>query len=598
MQNTSGNLKNSDARLIRTTSRPARERAAFPAGGTLPATRLKRLSNSHLRTQTHTRTSMLHEAASPAEVPLFSPVEENAQRWTGDGGGGPGGLTSGLEHDMENNKVGLRKRRGTTARQAKAKAPRTQVKTFVLDTNVLLHDPACLHRFEENDVCIPVEVLGELDRFKGEPSERGANAREVHRTLSKFFAQPDANVMEGVPTDGGGRVRLIVFDVEQAEDSEAVKRFLRIFHDLEKPDHRILACAVWMAEHTQPPVILVTKDLNMQLKARAVGMPCEDYLHDKVEAREVSHHEIARIEVSAHELQRFASSGTLDLGSMRTALLALNEYVLLCAGEKQSMPARYIGAQGVTRLLVPESIRIMQGRSVKPMNLGQACFLDALMNPEISLVTCFGQAGTGKTLLACAAGLSQVLANGYSGITVSRPIVAMGQGIGFLPGSLQDKMRPWLQPVYDALDLLTRPSANPTFSKKKTARHGNPNPAPMATMSGGMSTPYDPLIQSGMVEIEALCYIRGRSIPDRFFILDEAQQLTPLEAKTVVTRMSRGSKLVLIGDPAQIDNPYVDSRSNGLVYTRQRLRGQPFSAHVPLSKGERSPLAEAGARLL
>jgi PhoH-like ATPase len=262
------------------------------------------------------------------------------------------------------------------------------------------------------------------------------------------------------------------------------------------------------------------------------------------------------------------------------------------------MPARLSTLGVFTRLHVPDHIRIMQGRTIKPMNLGQACLLDALMNPEISLVTCFGQAGTGKTLLACAAGLSQVLSSQFSGITVSRPIVAMGQGIGFLPGTLQEKMRPWLQPVYDALDLLTRPAANPAFSKKKAARHVHASPPPMAMAGSGVSAPYDPLIQSGIVEVEALCYIRGRSIPERFFILDEAQQLTPLEAKTVVTRMSRGSKLVLIGDPAQIDNPYVDSRSNGLVYTRQRMRGQPFAAHIPLSKGERSPLAEAGARLL
>jgi PhoH-like ATPase len=536
---------------------------------------------------------MLHEAASPADVSLFS--EEETRQWNGNGN-----EHSRLPDQANGNgsaKVGLRRRRGSQGRNGSAAA--TLVKTFVLDTNVLLHDPACLHRFEENEVCIPVEVLGELDRFKGEPSERGANAREVHRTLSKFFSQPDVNVMEGVPTAGGGRVRLIVFDIEEAKCSLAVQRFQRIFHDLEKPDHRILACAVWMAERATNPVILVTKDLNMQLKARATGVPCEDYLHDKVEARDATHHDIARVEVTAHELQRFASSGILEAGASPQAYLAVNEYVLLTAGEKQSMPARFIGPQGFTRLLVPESMRIMQGRTIKPMNLGQACFLDALMNPEISLVTCFGQAGTGKTLLACAAGLSQVLGNAYTGITVSRPIVAMGQGIGFLPGSLQEKMRPWLQPVYDALDLLTRPSANPTFSKKKAARHGNPSSQPpMATVAGGASAPYDPLIQAGMVEIEALCYIRGRSIPDRFFILDEAQQLTPLEAKTVVTRMSRGSKLVLIGDPAQIDNPYVDSRSNGLVYTRQRLRGQPFAAHVPLSKGERSPLAEAGARLL
>ncbi len=524
---------------------------------------------------------MLHEAAALPDLSLFS--EDESNRWVGSGNGEPV------------KRLAKRKRAG---QGRNGHGSHTQVKTFVLDTNVLLHDPACLHRFEDNEVCIPVDVLGELDRFKAEPSERGANAREVHRTLSKFFNQPDVNVMEGVPTAGGGRVRLVVFDMDEARCTVGVQRFERIFHDLEKPDHRILACALWMGERSPNPVILVTKDLNMQLKARAALVPCEDYLHDKVEARDVMHTEIARVDVTPHELQRFASSGELQLDVKRTALLAMNEYVLLVAAEKQSMPARFSALGVFTRLHVPEHIRIMQGRTIKPMNLGQACLLDALMNPEIALVTCFGQAGTGKTLLACAAGLSQVLANAFTGITVSRPIVAMGQGIGYLPGTLQDKMRPWLQPVYDALDLLTRPVANPAFSKKKAARHGNPSPPSSAMVAGGVSAPYDPLIQSGIVEVEALCYIRGRSIPDRFFILDEAQQLTPLEAKTIVTRMSRGSKLVLIGDPAQIDNPYVDSRSNGLVYTRQRMRGQPFAAHIPLSKGERSPLAEAGARLL
>lgn len=472
-----------------------------------------------------------------------------------------------------------------------------KVKTFVLDTNVLLHDPACLQRFEENHVCIPVDVLSELDRFKAEPTERGANAREAHRILTKAFAQqPSANVLTGVPTAGGGMVKLVVFDPNEALQHPRLQMFHRIFHDLEKTDHRILACALWLGEHSSQPVILVSKDLNMQLKARAVGVSCEDYLHDKVEAREVSHLELATITVTPHELQRFASSGTLALAPAITSNLAINEYVLLSAGEKNSMPARFSVNGEFVRLHIPESLRIMQGRTIKSMNLGQACLLDALMNPEITLVTCYGQAGTGKTLLACAAGLSQVMANIYTGLTVSRPIVAMGQGIGFLPGSLQDKMRPWLQPVYDALDLLTRPVANPGFNKKKASKHA-PRPEISQSMPAA-STPYDPLIQSGVIEIEALCYIRGRSIPDRFFILDEAQQLTPLEAKTVVTRMSRGSKLVLVGDPAQIDNPYVDSRSNGLVYTRQRMRGQPFAAHVPLSKGERSPLAEAGARLL
>ena len=201
----------------------------------------------------------------------------------------------------------------------------------------------------------------------------------------------------------------------------------------------------------------------------------------------------------------------------------------------------------------------------------------------------YGQAGTGKTLVAVAAGLHEMFNRRYNGLTVSRPVVSMGDQLGFIPGSLDDKMRPWLQPIYDALDLLMQPTG-PQGPRRKQQKKDD--------SEGAASKPYDELIERGMIEIEALCYIRGRSIPNRFFILDEAQQLTPQEAKTIVTRMSRGSKLVLVGDPAQIDNPYVDSRSNGLVYTRNRLKGQVFASHVTLSRGERSPLAEAGAQLM
>lgn len=478
-------------------------------------------------------------------------------------------------------------RRGKTARA-------TGFKTFVLDTNVLLHDPACIHRFAEHHVCIPVDVLSELDRFKNEMTERGANAREVHRALMKTFAAPEASVTEGVRTDGGGNLRIVVYDPLMAADLGSVLEFQRIFPGQDKMDHRILACTLWLREQLETPVILVSKDLNMQLKARAMGLECEDYLHDKVEPRDVANFDIARVTVSGHELQRFASSGRLALPPARLADLVANDYVLLVAGDKASMPAK-MTAQGELRRLhyTPEAIKVGQGRAVKPMNLGQTCLLDALLDPEISLVTCYGQAGTGKTLLAVAAGLSQVFSRTYHGVTISRPIVAMGQTVGFLPGTLQEKMRPWLQPVYDALDLLMRPLDSQQGPQRKKNRFLPDKPSAQEA-----AAPYEPLIQQGVIEIEALCYIRGRSIPDRYFVLDEAQQLTPLEAKTIVTRMSRGSKLVLVGDPAQIDNPYVDSRSNGLVYTRQRMRGQPFAAHVPLSKGERSPLAEAAARLL
>lgn len=469
-------------------------------------------------------------------------------------------------------------------------APSQGAKNYVLDTNVLLHDPASLERFKENHLCIPVDVLAELDKFKSEQTERGANARWVHRRLTEMFSSA-AQVTHGVTTAGGGTVRLVIYDPACCpKDSELLNRFHRIFPDRERVDHRILAACLLLMQHNTAPVVLVTKDLNMQLKARAVGIECQDYLNDKVDAREVSNYEVRRIEVDASELQRFASAGELALAEDRIHGVAINEYVLLGSGGKQTIPARLAPSGRLVRLDIPEVLKIPDGQTLKPLNLGQRCLIDALLNPEISLVTCYGHAGTGKTLVAVAAGLHEMFSRRYNGITVSRPVVAMGEQLGFLPGSLDEKMRPWLQPIHDALDLLMRPST-PLGPRRKQQKPSN-------AASGAVKKPYEVLMEQGILEIEALCYIRGRSIPNRFFILDEAQQLTPQEAKTIVTRMSRDSKLVMVGDPAQIDNPYVDSRSNGLVYTRNRLKGQPFVAHVALTRGERSELADAGASLM
>lgn len=474
------------------------------------------------------------------------------------------------------------------AREFGLVAPSRQGKNFVLDTNVLLHDPSCLDRFADNHVCLPADVLSELDRFKNEQSERGANARQVHRTLTALFSDGKSPTL-GVTSEAGGSIRLVVFDPDVCgKTSERMKQFFRVFPDHDRVDHRILGAALLVADYNSPPVIVVTKDLNMQLKAKAVGIECQDYLNDKVDVKEVSNYELPRFEVEPSELQGFASTGILYVEEAEEQF-NVNDYVLLKAGPKQTMPARMNKEGEFVRLMIPDSIRIPNGTTLKPLNLGQKCLIDALLNPDISLVTCYGQAGTGKTLVTIAAALSEVFSRNYNGLTVSRPVVAMGEGIGFLPGSLDEKMRPWLQPVYDALDLLMIPPA----TKGPRRKQGKTTEAHDATHK-----PYDSLIEQGIIEVEALCYIRGRSIPNRFFVLDEAQQLTPQEAKTIVTRMSRGSKLVLLGDPAQIDNPYVDSRSNGLVYTRKRLKGQPFVAHISLSRGERSPLAEAGAQMM
>ena len=473
-------------------------------------------------------------------------------------------------------------------------SPNQKAKTFVLDTNVLLHDPGCVERFADNHICIPIDVLSELDRFKNEQNDRGASARAVHRKLSEIFQTNGESITAGVPTTGGGSIRMVAFSAEDhAEVSPVLTEFMHLFPAMDKVDHRILACALMVREQNASPVILVTKDLNLQLKARAIGIACEDYLNDKAEVRDVASYDLQRLAVDPMELQRFSSSGEITLPAGETASLAVNEYVLLQVSEKQTMPARHSGKGRFVRLQVPESIKVPKGQSIRPLNLGQQCLLDALLDPDISLVTCYGQAGTGKTLLAVAAGLSEVFQRRYDGMTVSRPVVAMGETLGFLPGTLNEKLRPWLQPIYDALDIVMRPTAPVQAGPRRKLEKKQQTLALDATPK-----PYDALIEQGILEIEALCYIRGRSIPNRFFILDEAQQLTPLEAKTIVTRMSRGSKLVLIGDPAQIDNPYVDSRSNGLVYTRNRLKGEACSAHISLSKGERSPLAEAGAKLM
>jgi PhoH-like ATPase len=491
---------------------------------------------------------------------------------------------------------GHRPARPKTASFDGLKAPSAVGKNFVIDTNVLLHDPGCIGRFADNHVCIPVEVLCELDRFKGEQSERGANARAVHRELAELFSAHRELATRGIPTPGGGTVRLVNCDPSGRRAQRAVDHLREMLTHIDSADHRLLLCTKVIGEINAAPCALVTKDLNLQLKALALGIPCEDYLSDKVQNDNAIGRRIESIEIEMTDLQRFASTGVIDLAARHLPDLAPNEYVLLQAGDKRTMPARHTSEGAFHRLRLPETIRIQKGATIRPLNLGQQCFLDALLDPEISLVTCYGQAGTGKTLLAVAAALHATFAGAYAGVTVSRPVVPLGDTLGFLPGSIDEKLHPWLKPIFDALEFLTTPP-DPADRASKPRRVPSQNHA--AAIGGGApQKPYQPFLDSGLIEVEALCYIRGRSIPNRFFILDEAQQLTPLEAKTIVTRMARGSKLVMVGDPAQIDNPYVDRRSNGLVYTRERLEKQTFTAHVTLERGERSDLAEAGARLM
>lgn len=479
-------------------------------------------------------------------------------------------------------------------------------KTFLLDTNVLLHDPRSIYNFEEHNVVLPVEVLEELDRFKTEPGERGQNSRQVHRELRKLFTATPGSMTKGVKLPSGGRLSVVInpFLISEPAGNAGWTKLKTLFPRFDRMDNRILACCVYLTETLKgrSKFALVTKDINMQLKALSLGLQAEDYRNDKVEENVHDAETHATLKVSVHELQRFASSGGLHLDGARGARLEVNEYVLLRAEDGHTMPARHRGDGELVRLQIPQFVRAMGGVPIKPRNLEQQYFLDALLDPTISLVTCYGRAGTGKTILSITAGLHEITQQHYDGLSITRPVVPMGREIGFLPGDLNEKMSPWLQPYYDALSLIlpAKPQSDPAFAdKKKSKRHGqHPFGGETSESSGGSGKPYQRLMDAGIIEIEALTFIRGRSIPNRFFILDEAQQLTPHEVKTVISRMSEGSKLVLIGDPTQIDNPYVDAQSNGLVYARSKLGDQAIAAHVKLARGERSELANLAVKML
>ncbi len=484
------------------------------------------------------------------------------------------------------------------------KSVSSRTKTYVLDTNVLLHDPHSIFKFDDNNLVIPIEVLEELDSIKMEQSsERGRNARRVHRLLKELL--PDSRSMEeGVKLASGGTLSVVINRYLHGGSTKVPERLktLRSILDIEKKDKRIIAAALYVQESWHPPTILVTKDVNVQLKARAVGLESEDYLNDKA-PEEPEYESYRRIVVSKYELQRYASEGEFDLGEEMAEKLFVNEYVLLSSEEGKTIPARHYGDGVLRKLIIPEYVKAPGGIPIRPRNLEQRFFMDALLDDSISLITCYGKAGTGKTLLSTVCAIHQVASSSdrkYDGVSISRPIIGVGKELGFLPGSLEEKMNPWLQPYYDALEVLIPATApkEPQFENRRQRRKDKDREETQGASAKPGQKAYQKLLETGLVEIEALCFIRGRSIAQRFFILDEAQQLTPHEVKTVITRISEGSKIVLIGDPAQIDNPYVDSRSNGLVYCSNRMKGQAIAAHVQLTKGERSLLAELAADLL
>jgi PhoH-like ATPase len=436
-------------------------------------------------------------------------------------------------------------------------------KSFILDTNVLLHDPQALFRFEDNDLVIPMTVIEEIDRFKKELSETGRNARQFSRIMDGLRAK--AKLIEGVELETGGHLRV---DLYTEEHMKGLPPELRT----DRGDNRILAVALDVKSRSEKMVILVTKDTNLRIKADAIGLTAEDYESDKVSLEDL-YSGTAQVFLPRDDIDRFYSQGFLPIKEefLPNQCLTLMD----AANPSHTALARYNRAlrQAVPLLRAPK-----EGLwGVHSRNREQQFAFDLLLNEDIQLVTLVGKAGTGKTLLAIAAGLHKSADEGqYSRLLVSRPIFPLGRDLGFLPGDIEEKLSPWMQPIFDNVELLL--GAVEEGSKRKRG--------------------YKELVDLGILEIEPLTYIRGRSIPKQYMIVDEAQNLTPHEIKTIITRAGEGTKIILTGDPYQIDNPYIDSASNGLTYVVEKFKGEEIAGHVTLNKGERSCLAELAANLL
>jgi PhoH-like ATPase len=439
-------------------------------------------------------------------------------------------------------------------------SPTVSVKNYILDTNVLLHDPNSILNFQENTVLIPIDVIEEIDRFKREPSELGQNARSVSRCLDDLRAK--GRLSEGVPLSNGGRLR-IIFPEKNSNGS--------LTFGNNTVDSRILSLAhtVYKAS-PDTPTILVTKDINLRIKADALGLEAEDYETDRVFVTDL-YTGVFEKTITPEQMTQFRANGEIELPAGR---YGANEYCILNDAANTKKAALTKVDATATRL-----IPILEFREgiwgIKPRNREQCFAFDALLDERIKLVTLMGKAGTGKTLMAMAAGLKRtVVDREYRRLVVARPTISMGKELGFLPGSLEEKLAPWMQPIHDTLEML-----------------GDLN-------MGHENRRSTDLIRSGTIVIEALSYIRGRTIANQFMIIDEAQNLTPLEVKTIVTRVGQGTKIILTGDPYQIDNPYVDSSSNGFNYIVSKFRGQAIAAHIELQRGERSDLAELAANIL
>lgn len=444
-------------------------------------------------------------------------------------------------------------------------------KIFVLDTNVLIHNPKAMFSFDENTVAIPITVIEEVDNFKKGVDEKGRNARQIGRFLDGL--REKGSLKNGIKTEKGGIIQVVL--------SRKVSDTANDILITDTNDNLIIGTALYLKQkNPDSQVILVSKDANVRIKADAVGLKSANFETDKINFAEL-YSGYLKLIVDEKILQEFQEKKVLpnNFGEIYP-----NQFVILCRNEEDSdgVIARYSVEDNT---IYP--LRYYTGQEIfgiKARNVEQTMAFDLLMDPNVKLVSLVGKAGTGKTLIALAAGLNQVVEeNLYSRLVVSRPVSPLGKDIGYLPGTKEDKFNPWMQPIYDNMEILL---------STKNEREDNGN----GKIFGKKQPKLKDYLDFGFIELEPLTYIRGRSLPEQYIIIDEAQNLTPHEMKTIITRAGEGTKIVITGDPYQIDIPYLDSESNGLSLAVEKFKQELICGHVTLEKGERSALADLAAK--
>lgn len=466
-------------------------------------------------------------------------------------------------------------------------ATRKKTKIYLLDTNVLVYDPHAFFSFANTEIALPSVVLEELDRFKREGTDRGRNTREAVRVLDNLRHQ--GSLKHGIKLENGSVLK-VVFLPEEKKPAFPFK--LRV------EDNEILLEALALKEQGHE-VVFISKDLNARVKADALGIEAQDYIKEHVTISEF-YKGWVQIPVPAVELKNDNPKILYDL--IKDYDLAINEFVEL---QSQHNPHhyrvfRYLGAQRF-KIVNPPMLRW----PLKPRNAQQLMAMDLIFDDDIKLITFFGPAGTGKTFLTLLGGLHKVLIEDvYEKMLIARPVVPLGRDIGYLPGDLQEKLYSWMLPVYDNMDFIAHAATagrhlHDIEEQEEEYHHKRPKgPGKKAHKKKGSIAPLDELIKRGKVSLEAITYMRGRSIPYQYILIDEVQNLTPHEVKTLVTRVGEGSKIILAGDPYQIDSPYLDFASNGLVIASQRFKGTSLFGSVYLETSERSELSKLASELL